>query len=279
MILVTGAKGIIGRAVVARLRSDGKSVEDISRDKFDLTSGKKLASFVKGRPSGIIHLAAAVPHLPHYPDTEALADLTRRIDQCIYHAGVAWQCPVVYASGCSLYDRRSPHQLTEDDPISTNIVSPYLRAKVEGEVLFQKLTDVVIARIAGLIGKDLPRAVVASQFVAAAASDGTIQLWGSGKREQDFVDIDDIAVALIKALQLSGRNIVNIASGKPVTMLEFAELIIATLDRGRYVFNNRPDPREGEFARFDNRLARELLGWSPEIGLSESIQSMAVNQW
>lgn len=275
MIVVTGAKGVIGRAVVARLRADGVALHVISRDVFDLSKGDALTSVVQRRPTGVIHLAAAVPGLSSYPDTDEVAAITRRIDKCVFEAARLWDCPTIYASGCSLYNRKNPDLLTEESPISTSLTSPYLQAKADGEQLFMALGKGVIARIAGLIGKGLPQYMVASRFISTAAAGGTIMLWGSGMREQDFVDIEDIAFALTAMLRAPDRSIFNVSTGKPVTMLDFARIVIATLGRGSYAFNNMADPRDGEHARFANVRARELLGWSPTVTLKNSIFSMA----
>lgn len=274
MIVVIGAAGVIGRAVTARLHAAGAQVLPITRGTLDLAGGESLASILDSRPDGVIHLAAAVPGVSARLDTEETAAITRRIDRCVYDAVAAWQCPVVYASGCSLYDRRFPTFLTEEGPLALDLTSPYLRAKAEGERLFLTFGTGIIARIAGLIGKGLPSHVVARRFVSAAASGGTIELWGSGAREQDFVNIDDIAAALVAALGATGRSIFNISTSEPVTMLDLARKIIATLGRGAYAFSHRPDPQERDFARFDNTRARELLGWSPQTTLTDSILSM-----
>lgn len=276
MIVVTGANGTLGRAVMARLRGQGIPAKAISRDIIDLASDKTLVSVVSGKPSGIIHLAAVVPGTPSSADTEEAAAITRRIDRTVYGAAAQWHCPVIYSSTCSLYDRQDSDWWSEDRPLPIELPTPYLRAKADGEKLFLSLESGVVLRISALIGKGLPGHIVASRFVTSAAAGGEIELWGSGSREQDFVDIQDYAAALIAAVEKApGRSIINVARGEPITMLELARLVINTLGSGSYYFGGMPDPRDCERARFANRRARELLGWSPATSLADSIRSMA----
>ena len=274
MIVVTGAKGIIGRAVVAQLLAAGITVKEISRNIFDLSAGNSLTSFIGDRPAAIIHLAAAVPHSSRYPDTDASAELTRRIDCCVSDAARAWNCRVVYASTCSLYDKRSEDTMFEDSPVLVRSNSPYMKAKNEGEALFAKQSSSAIMRVPAPIGPGLPTSVVAKRFFDLASVGQPIRLWGSGKREQNFVDVMDIADVMIKAAVSEANGMFNIAADEPTTMLNLARAVVKVLGRGSVEFSGRTDPLEEEHARYSNKRARDLLRWRPKIPLEDSIRSM-----
>lgn len=274
MIVVTGAKGIIGRAVVSQLLEEGSDVKQISRDNFDLSSGNRLTAFVSGYPEAIIHLAAAVPHSVHYPDTEDSADLTRKIDRCVFDAAVEWNCRVVYASTCSLYDKRSDETMFEDTPIHVRPDSPYMSAKNQGEVLFAKQASYAIMRVPAPIGPGLPTSVVAKRFFDLASSAQPIRLWGSGKREQNYVDVRDISDVLIKAAFSKANGVFNIAADSPTTMIELAKTVVKVVGSGSVELAGVPDPLEYEHTRYSNRRAQDLLGWRPKFSLEKSIQSM-----
>lgn len=275
MIVVTGAKGIIGRAVVARLCARGTPVAAISRDVFDLSrSDADLSSLVAARPAGIIHLAAAVPHSVQYPDCEASAGLTRRIDATVRNAAAAWDCRVVYASTCSLYDKRTPDTKSESTPVSPRPDSPYLQAKHDGEVLLGVLRGAAILRVSAPIGPGLPDTVVAKRFFDIASAGHAIRVWGTGKREQNYVDVTDIADLMIRAVDSDADGIFNIAADAPTPMLELASTMVGVLHRGSFELVDRPDPLEGEYTRYSNERARALLGWRPTVSLEQSIRSM-----
>ena len=274
MIVVTGAKGIIGRAVVAQLLTEGIEVKEISRDIFDLSNENNLTSLISQRPDAVVHLAAAVPHSLHYPDTDTSAELTRRIDCCVFDAARAWNCRIVYASTCSLYDKRSEDTMFEDLPILVRPDSPYIKAKSQGEALFAKMSSYAVMRVPAPIGPGLPTSVVARRFFDLASAAQPIRLWGSGKREQNYVDVRDIADVMIKAAFSNAKGVFNIAADAPTAMLTLATTIVTVVGRGSVEFAGVADPLEDEHARYSNKRARDLLCWRPKIALENSIRSM-----
>jgi UDP-glucose 4-epimerase len=274
MIVVTGAKGIIGRAVVAQLFAERIAVREISRDVFELSSGNNLTSHIREQPEAIIHLAAAVPHSLHYPDTDTSAELTRSIDSCVLEAARAWNCRIIYASTCSLYDKRSNEVMFEESPVFVRPDSPYMKAKCDGEALFSKHASFAIMRVPAPIGPRLPTSVAAKRFFDLASEAQPIRLWGSGKREQNYVDVRDIADVMIKAAFSDVNGVFNIAANAPTTMLSLATTIVAVVGKGRVEFAGVSDPLEHEHARFSNKRARDLLFWRPKISLENSIRSM-----
>jgi UDP-glucose 4-epimerase len=274
MIVVTGVNGMIGREVLNQLSSVGVQVLSISRNVFDLSEGKNIISFVKERPSAIIHLAAAVPHSLHYPDNEISSDLTRRIDKCVYDAARVWNCRVVYASTCSLYDKSTEEVKSEDSSICPRLDSAYLKAKIEGEHIFSQLDSYALMRLPAPIGPGLPKTVVAKFFFDLACKGMSVKLWGSGLREQNYVDVSDIANAMIKAAYSNAKGPFNIAADAPTTMKMLADSIVNIIGRGKVEFVDKPDPLEYERARYSSGRASLLLDWHPMISLEESIHSM-----
>ena len=275
MIVVTGAKGTIGRAVVAQLSVVGFPVAAISRDIFDLSAEKDLTSVIDGRPRAIIHLAAAVPHSPHYLDTDASSELTRRIDRCVNYAARIWDCRVIYASTCSLYDKLTEEVKFEESPIFVRPDSPYIKAKSDGEDMFSQLDSYALMRVPAPIGPGLPSTVVAKRFFDLACTGKAISLWGSGLREQNYVDVSDIADVMIKAATVKVNGLFNIAADEPTTMRTLATTMVKVIGRGSVEFlGTTPDPLENERTRYSNRRARSVLGWSQVVSLEDSIRSM-----
>jgi nucleoside-diphosphate-sugar epimerase len=271
MILVTGAAGVIGRAVLRRLAEDGITAFGVHREEFDIATSNSLLDFVPGRPTAVIHLAAAVPHSPRYPDTDASAALTQAIDQAVLKAGMAWGARVVYASSCLLYDRAVRDVKTEDSPLSLESKGPYARAKSAGEALFSRLPSYAVLRVSAPIGPGLPSGVVARLFLDQALAGKPLQVWGTGEREQNYVDVRDIADAFIRAAKAQTSGVFNVSADKPTTMYELAEATIAAVGAGSILAATSHDPLEPEFARYANQRARVTLDWVPRYSLSESL--------
>lgn len=274
MIVVTGASGVIGRALMARLRSDGIEALGVRREDFDLASGASLAQFVGRRPEAVIHLAAAVPHSTHYPDSESSASKTRAADRTVCDAALAWNCRVVYASTCSLYDKHAATVKFEDTPVVIRPGSPYMQAKHEGEKMFAALHSHCILRVPAPIGPGLPDTVVAKCFFNQAVAGQTIRVWGTGKREQNYVDVRDIADMFLRAALSTSLGVFNISADVPTSMLELAAAMAGVVPRASYELAGTTDPLEQEYTRYSNARARKILGWTPTTSLEDSIRSM-----
>lgn len=281
MILVTGADGIVGRGVCESLLNSGVSIVATTHQvkahtlpgsvNVDLTGDlRELEPFVD-RLSAIVHLAAAVPHSTQYPDNEASADRTRCIDRNILSIQQVIGIPVIYASTCGLYDRLSPEYKSEDDETKLKVTSPYFSAKATGEALFMAESSSTVLRLAAPIGPGLKPQLVVRRFLAAACAGEPITIWGSGCREQDFIDTRDIAELIIKILEKPKNIIMNVASGRPTTMVQLAEKVISAVGSGVIERAKYEDPRDRETARYSISRAIDHYGWAPLCSLEKSL--------
>lgn len=280
-IVVTGASGIVGRAVLAALRGSGESVAPVVHgrtedpDAIGLDLARAESDLVEhiSAPEAVVHLAAAVPHAARHGDTELAADTTRRIDETVHRACSIWGCPAIYASTCGLYDRRDPRIKDETAPVSG--ASPYFRAKLDGERLMSGLPATCVMRISAPVGPGLRRGVVLAKFIERARAGQPIEVWGSGRREQDFVAAEDIAAFVKLALSRRARGVFNVASGSPVTMRALAEAVVEAVGRGSVQSSGADDPLDGETARYSIDHAAQALGWHPRVPLRAAIETIA----
>lgn len=283
-ILVTGAAGIVGRAVAAAFEHEGWSVHRLvhrpsrlalDAQIVDLVAEKDLTRRVAERPDAIVHLAAAVPHSKDYPDSPDNAALTRRMDVNVLNAAKAWKCLLVYASSCGLYCRDEPDTKTETSPIK-DWGSPYFAAKAAGEAACAEYHNAAVLRISGPIGPGLRAGVVMARFIATARDNKPITLWGSGSREQDFVDARDLARLCLAVVRQRASGIFNAASGHTATMRELADTVIARIGGGNVAFSEQPDPNEKIFARYDVSKAARELDWRPSHSLADMVDTVAL---
>ncbi len=285
MIWVTGANGVVGRAVCAKLRQCGISHLPIVRERrrqtpasarvLDLSIHKAAIELCKSpAPSAIIHLAAAVPHSPAYPDTEETASITRRIDRNIYDLQLRFKVPVVYASSCGLYDK-STKDVKQEDTSDILTQTPYFTAKLAGERLFADKNSATILRLGSVVGEGMRNHLVFSRFVAAACAGRPLQVWGRGTREQNFVDANDVAELLLRIIEKPKFGIFNVAASAPITMFQLAKLVVETVGSGTVEFISREDPCEAETARYSISKAQAIFGWQPTIDLEKSCRNLS----
>lgn len=269
--IVTGGSGIVGRATVAGLCSDGWRVITMGRSAppidgmewlhIDLATSQ-VPAYVTEMADAIVHLAAAVPHAAEYPDNDASAALTERMDAAVLSAARARDVPVVYASTCGLYDRSDPSWKSEDSSVTAT--SPYFRAKLYGENQFlDRLSTAMIIRLSAPFGPGLRRGLVLARFAEAARAGKALEVWGKGGREQDFLHTEDIADFIVAALAAPRQGIWNVAAGQPTTMLDLANTCVASAGRGRVEPSIRPDPSDGHSARYLTKAAKRDFSWQP----------------
>jgi UDP-glucose 4-epimerase len=278
VILVTGANGVVGRAVCAHLTDVQVPFLPLVHSKEGHTPknaivGDLTEATVLGGISGItavVHLAAAVPHTPDYPDTRRSAEMTRMMDRVVYDFCCAQDLPAVYMSTCGLYDRTNPARKRETDQHLIKAVSPYFEAKLAGESLFTALASFTVLRLAAPVGPGLPLSLVLSRFLFAAFRGQAVEVWGTGKREQSFIDVRDVASIVLKAVASPACSTINVAASGPTSMLELAQTAVNAMGQGVVKLNGASDPNEGHFADFSIQAAERVFGWRPTIQLEDS---------
>jgi dTDP-glucose 4,6-dehydratase len=109
-------------------------------------------------------------------------------------------------------------------------------------------------------------------FIRQAQADLPVTVFGDGSQTRSFCYVSDLIRGLI-ALAASGHHEpVNIGNPDEFTLLTLAEEVIAAVgSKSEIVYSELPedDPKQ---RRPDIGLARELLGWSPEISLTEGLR-------
>lgn len=239
IILITGGAGYVGNVVVRALLNKGykvrvfdkliftkDSLRDI-RDKIELVKGdiRNINSDIMDGVDGIIHLAGfstepTSQYNPRYTDLLnhiATEDLAKKAKQ----KGIK---RFIFASSCSVYftytTSLNPKESKESD--SVNPISPYSLSKRAAEQALLELTDEnfrpTILRKGTIYGLS-PRMrydLVLNSFTKDAFLKRKLTVNAGGKIWRPMVDIQDIAQAYIKALELPldkvGGKIFNVCS-------------------------------------------------------------------
>jgi nucleoside-diphosphate-sugar epimerase len=95
---------------------------------------------------------------------------------------------------------------------------------------------------------------------------------GSLKNGRRYVHVSDICAGIIKAISLPGFNIVNLSGDRIVTLKE----VIETAERifGKTVKITESNPAQVSVRNPSNRRAKELVGWSPAIGMEDGMRTL-----
>jgi dTDP-glucose 4,6-dehydratase len=109
-------------------------------------------------------------------------------------------------------------------------------------------------------------------FLRQALQDKPLTVFGDGSQTRSFCYVEDLIKGLASLAASEYHEPVNIGNPTEMSLLELAELVIdVTGSRSEIVFEALPedDPR---VRQPDIRLANDVLGWRPEIGLREGLK-------
>ena len=286
-IIVTGAGGLIGSAVVRRLYNKGKKVVALYKTppseaawekfKIDLSdkNSKEALKQLLSEAICLVHCAAVLPSFFH--DSLEAAKVNRQIDDLVVDCCHKADVGLIYMSGTSLYADSTNVIINENAHLSP--LGDYLNSKIKTENNIKKNIKVYkIMRISAPYGPMQKNRSVLRIFIENALSNKDIRYFGSGEREQDFTHVNDVASAVVAAVNNpSFSGVYNVASGKAISMRKLGHLILECIPESKSVVlpADIPDPQENYRARFSIEKARRILGWQPEISLRDGIAEWA----
>lgn len=294
-ILITGGAGFLGFTLANHLVQQGHTVlvlDDLTAgDPRRLSSGvllnrgdvrdvPKLWTLLQGVDC-VYHLAARVrvPESIHYPGDYTAVNVggTVALMEAMRDTGVR---RVVFASSGALYGEQPSQPISEDCRPNPN--SPYAVSKIAAEYYVSTLgalydIETVSLRIFNAYGpgQELPPSYppVIPQWLRQAQTGGSLVVFGDGSQTRDFVYVDDVVDALVRAATASEANraVINVGSGLEVSMNELAERVGEATGERVNVLHNPAQSAGVSRLVADVRLAHDLLGWTPSTGLTEGL--------
>ena len=292
-VIVAGATGLAGSAIVKAFESKGKSVIGINRSVVDLMDAKATFDFIaNARPSLIVDAAAKVGGIGannSFP-VEFLAD-NLTIQGNLMKAAHASGVPnFVFLGSSCIYPRDCAQPIKEEylmtGPLEdTN--SAYAVAKIAGIEMINSYRKEYGTRWISLMPTNLygPRdnfdltashvlPAFVRRFIEAAESGADkVTLWGSGTPLREFLHVDDLAQAVVVASEKYDSSLhLNVGSGEDLSIKHLAEKVAAAAGfTGKIEWDSsKPD---GTPRKVLDVSRVKALGWKPTITLDEGIAS------
>lgn len=294
--VVTGGAGFVGSYLVKLLvakdhsvividnlvngkKSNLESVLDkIEFHKVDIRDYESLKQILKNI-DGVFHQAALTIVQDSFDRPDEYYEVNVVGTENIFKLANKNDFKVVYASSSSVYGHKEIIPIKEDS--NRNPINPYGQTKLDDEYLFEKYsnigTKIIGLRYFNIFGKgqNLEYAGVITKFLDRIKQKKSPIIFGDGSQIRDFIFIEDIVMANLLAMTSEISNLlVNIGTGKAITILELANMIldISKLDL-KPIFET---PLDGDIkkSQADNRLAIESFNWRPKKDLKEWLEEM-----
>lgn len=290
-VWVAGHRGMVGSALVRRLRSEDCEILTVDRREVDLTRQEPTERWIRDtRPQAVFVAAARVGGILANASQPAafLYDNLAMETNIIHGAFKAGVEKLLFLGSSCIYPKHAPQPIPES-ALLTSALEPtnewYAIAKIAGLKLCQAYrrqygADYISAMPTNLYGPgdnwDLETSHVVAALIRKAhearmTGADELVIWGSGKPRREFLHVDDCADALVEIMKrYSDEEHINVGSGDDLEIRELAGLIADVVGfRGRIVHDlTKPDGTPRKLMSGDKLKA---LGWKPRLGLRDGL--------
>src|SRR5579885_3525418 len=307
LIVVTGAGGFIGGALVADLRRKGhrkiravdikpfrewyQVFDDVENLSLDLNLRENCARAASGAHQ-VFNLAANMGGMGFIENNKALCMLSVLINTHMLQA--AQECGVqryFYSSSACVYNgekQTDPHNpgLKEEDAYPAMAEDGYGWEKLFSERMCRHFTEdfglyTRVARFHNVYGphgtwdggrEKAPAAICRKVIEAKTSGKHEIVIWGDGTRTRSFMYIDDCVKGVQMIMSSNIQEPINLGSSEMVSINQLVDLVedIAGLKLERKYDLGAPKGVMGRNS--DNARIQEYLGWEPSIPLRTGLE-------
>ena len=291
-IFVAGHRGMVGSAIVRRLKVEGFSnLLTRDRSELDLADESAVAKFfAEKRPTIVIDAAAKVGGIKANNDfpVEFLLGNLRIQNNVIHSAYESGVRKLLFLGSSCIYPKFAPQPIPETALLSgplepTN--EAYAIAKIAGVKLCQafsreygaKFVSAMPTNVYGpndnfdLETSHVLAALIRKAHEAKVRKDKKLTVWGTGKPRREFLHVDDLASACLLLLEkYDSPEIINVGCGEDISIRELSELIcnVVGFDGELAWDTSKPD---GTPRKLLDVTKLRALGWKPAIPLQDGI--------
>jgi GDP-L-fucose synthase len=292
-IYVAGHKGLVGSAVVRRLKNEGyDNLVLRTRDELDLMDQDAVREFfMSEKPEYAVDSAAKVGGIKAnmtWP-AEFLYENLQIQNNLIWSAKDSGVKKFLFLGSSCIYPLESPQPMKEEyfmqgKPEPTN--EAYAYAKITGmkmcEYIFDEFkmnfTSCMPTNIYGENDNFDPEtshvipSLLRRMHEAKANNSPEVVIWGTGVSRREFLHVDDLADAIVWLLQnYNERQFLNIGTGEDISIKELAETIKRLVGyEGNLTFDSsKPDGMPKKL--LDVSKLHEA-GWRHKISFEEGLK-------
>ncbi|WP_019532873.1 NAD-dependent epimerase/dehydratase family protein [Paenibacillus ginsengihumi] len=292
--IVTGGAGFIGSHLAEALVAEGADVHIVDNlrtgftehvppgatlHQLDIRSAEAVQLFRSVKPDVVFHQAAQVDVQrsvadPGYDASVNIAGTANILQACL-QASVK---KLIYASSCAVYGELETGLIKEGDP--TEPISFYGISKLTPEAYLRVFgllygLDYTVLRYANVYGpRQTPKGEggVVAIFIDRLKQGLPLVVYGDGEQTRDFVYVGDVVRANLAAASRGSGRTVQVATASATTVNELVQWL-ANIHGAPIQPEYRPErPGDIRHSCLDNRLAKEILGWTPRYDVYRGLK-------
>ncbi len=292
-IFVTGHNGLVGSAVVRRLKFFGyKNIILKSRKELNLLNQSKVFNFFKNtKIDAVINAAGKVGGI--YANNKYKADFIYEnisIQNNIIHACYKNKVKnLIFLGSSCIYPRNSKQPIKEKYLLTGELEKtnePYAIAKIAGIKMcesynYQHKTNYKCLMPCNLYGPNdnynfenshfLP-ALISKIHFAKLKNEKYFQIWGTGTPKRELMYVDDLADACIFFINKKTKEtLINIGTGFEMSIVNYAKYVINHLNANLKIKFDKSKPNGTPRKIVDNSIAKKY-GWKSKVTFKKGLQ-------
>ena len=293
-IYIAGHRGMVGSAIWRKLSQNPNNlIIGRTSKELDLRDQNAVLKFLETeKPDAIIDAAARVGGIvanSEFPYQFLMENML--IQNNLMNAAVKLKIKkFIFLGSSCIYPKMAPQPLKEEYLLSAPLEETnqwYAIAKISGVKTTEAVReqfgwDYVSLMPTNLYGPfdnfDLRTSHVLPAMMrkfhdAKLNGNTSVNLWGTGEPMREFLHVDDLAAAVVHALNNSlPENLYNVGFGSDLTIKELAQLIQTKVGHQGEVLWDSTKPNGTPRKWMDSSKLREL-GWEPQIDLERGIEA------
>ena len=291
-VFVAGHRGMVGGALVRRLKQEKVDLLTAGRGEVDLRDQAVVNKwFATKRPQAVFLAAAKVGGIVanNTLRAEFIYDNLIIATNVIHAAHLNGAEKLMFLGSSCIYPKLAAQPLREDSMLTgplepTN--EPYAIAKIAGIKMVEAYrrqygSDFINVMPTNLYGpgdnyhpeySHVVAALIRRFHGAKLAGISNVVVWGTGRPRREFLYVDDMADACVHLMKsYSDDELVNIGTGEDITIEEFARVVAATVGyAGGISFDtSKPDGTPRKLLDV-SRLAQ--IGWRARTSLEDGLK-------
>ncbi|PUE63768.1 NAD-dependent epimerase/dehydratase family protein [Arcobacter caeni] len=276
-ILITGTNGFIGKYLVENFKCSGYNLL------FGTTSNTTNKNYYKFENlyvdvekilkdisvDIIIHLASIIPNSFYEANIDLFIDNTKMMNNLSEFAIKNNINKFIYLSSFGSMVNTKQYDIKDY----------YTLSKITGEHICSIMEDRGIEtasiRISSPFGKFNKKINVLNRFIDLALANQDINVYGSGKREQNFVSVESINQCIQKCVEEKVNGVYELVNDKNISMIDLAKLVVyITNSNSKIITQEKEDPLENtKVCNFSLHRVKNELQYKNPLTFKEELIS------